>query len=85
MSERPQRGDIWVHYKGTHYIVLGVGLDANNTRVRDDGLDVSVVVYRRLDHVEIFVRDEVEFLEEVDGVPRFRLVYRPPTPAWVSP
>lgn len=85
MSDRPkpQRGDIWVHYKGGTYVVLCVAIDANNRQARELDLgtlslkDESVVVYRKINTEEIYVRSEAEFLEEVtEGLPRFRLDHR---------
>ena len=69
----PLRGDVWRHYKGGHYVVLAVAVDVNNPSREEDRY---VVVYRAIGSSQIFARAEAEFLEDVDGSPRFTLDYR---------
>ena len=87
----PLRGDVWRHYKGGHYVVLCVAVDANNLSRGEDrhspvcGKSRYVVVYRVLGGTQVYVRAEAEFLEQVPVetvdcvgalVPRFTLDYR---------
>jgi hypothetical protein len=76
---RPQRGDIWRHYKGGFYVVLCVAVDANNRNEERNpgGNDRYVVVYRRIGAYQIYARAEAEFLGDAEvGGPRFTLDYR---------
>lgn len=69
----PETGEVWLHYKGGHYTIVGRALD-------DEGF-LQVVyrssVYRSATDTErqLFVQSLARFLQEVEhGRPRFILV-----------
>ena len=60
-------GDIYTNKKnGTHYIVIGIAIDATN--IRDEN---RVVVYKSCESAMLFVRDEIEFYEKFEPSKKF--------------
>ena len=58
---KPEKGDIYIHFKGNHYEVIGIAIDATN-----DKLYREYVVYKRLFKSQLYIRDIDEFMSEVD-------------------
>lgn len=60
---------VYQHYKGGYYLVLFTADDSNNFADHELG-----VVYISLDRGKANFRRLTEFLEEVDGKPRFKYI-----------
>ena len=60
---------LYRHYKGDYYVVIGVAQQSTN----GEGDDLYVV-YMSLEKRQLRVRKFQEFVEDVDGHPRFRYV-----------
>lgn len=53
------------HFKGTEYEVMGYAFDATN--------DLWIILYTRLGDI-IYSRSVSNFVEDVDGQPRFEVI-----------
>lgn len=68
--ETPESGQVWQHYKGSYYVIVGLAIDGCTDRFS--------VVYKRQQHPgdDLFVRDLGDWLASVDwnGVKRQRFI-----------
>jgi len=63
LARMPQPGEIYRHYKGGHYSVV-------TSAIKEDTLE-PMVVYRSNARGSVWIRTHANFVELVDGVPRF--------------
>ena len=62
---RVEKGEVFIHFKGTIYVMLCHAVDVSNNRAPE-----QVIVYANTDPTDshVFVRDAREFYSEVDKV-----------------
>ena len=62
-ASRVDKGEVFIHFKGTIYVVLCHAVDVSNKRIPE-----QVIVYTNTDPNDsrVFVRDAREFFSEVD-------------------
>lgn len=70
----PKTG-IYKHYKGDIYKVIGIADNATNV---SNNVTEQFVVYAHTVNGRLFIRSKEEFIQDVQGQPRFRLLYETP-------
>ena len=61
----PNKGETWKHFKGGLYVIIGLGLLVDNSKEGVKGYEIIYVIYEN-SRGEIFIRNIVEFMSEVD-------------------
>lgn len=66
-SERPlpKKGEIWRHFKGAMYKIVGLSMLADNDKQNMNAWDRIYVVYTN-SREELFIRNTIEFMSKVD-------------------
>lgn len=74
MRALPQAGEIYKHFKGNDYLIIGIGTLADNSI--EDFEDC--VVYKRLKDDTLWMRSITEFMSKVDTdkYPDIQQIYR---------
>ncbi len=67
----PQPGQVWKHYKGDYYVIVGTALNATNGEEPK-----LVVIYRNITDTKMYVRDHLQFMDRLpDSQNRFEKTF----------